>query len=171
MSRAVSMLAGAGIGAGLMYLLDPQMGRRRRALARDRAVSLAHRAQDAADVVGRDMRNRAHGLAAGDLSVLVGGKQALRHPFRGGWSPTGRALMTGLGAGLFLYGLTRSAPTACIVGTLGCALAAEGLSNVGLRDISEAAGNLTERARDLAGRAAEGLDAGQPARETANAGR
>jgi hypothetical protein len=171
MSRAVSMLAGLGVGAGLMYFLDPQMGRRRRALVRDKAVSLAHEAQDAADVVRRDVRNRARGLASGDLSVLVGGKQALSNPFRGGWSPTGRALLTGLGAGLFLYGLTRRAPTACVVGTLGCALAAEGLTNVGLRDVTEAAGNLTERARDVANRAAEGLGAGAPAHETANAGR
>ena len=59
-----------------MYLFDPQMGRRRRALARDKAVSLTHEAQDAARVVARDASNRARGLAAGDLSVLVGGKRA-----------------------------------------------------------------------------------------------
>jgi hypothetical protein len=165
------MLAGVGAGAGLMYLLDPQQGRRRRALVRDKAVSLAHQAQGAAEMVRRDARNRARGLAAGDLSVLVGGKRALRNPFRGGWSPTGRALLTGLGAGLFLYGLTRGAPTACVVGTLGCALAAEGLSNVGLRDVTGAAGNLAERARDVAGRAAEGLGVAAPAPETAGAGR
>jgi hypothetical protein len=165
------MLAGAGIGAGLMYLLDPQLGRRRRALARDKAVSLAHQAQEAAEVVGRDMSNRARGLAAGDLSVLVGGKRALGNPFRGGWSPTGRAMLTGLGAGLFLYGLTRSAPTACVLGTLGFALAAEGLTNTGISDITEAAGNLGERAREVANRAAENLGAGRPAAEAANAGR
>src|SRR5437762_2000619 len=122
MHRAMTLLAGAGLGAGLMYFLDPQMGRRRRALARDKAVSLGHQAQDAAELVGRDMRNRARGLASGDLSVLVGGKRALQDPLRGGWSPSGRALLTGLGAGLFIYGLTRSAPTACILGTLGAAL-------------------------------------------------
>jgi hypothetical protein len=165
------MLAGVGAGAGLMYLLDPQQGRRRRALVRDQAVRLAHEAQDTAEVVGRDMRNRARGLASGDLSVLAGGKRALRNPLRGSWSPTGRTLMTGLGAGLFLYGLTRSAPTACIAGTIGCALAAEGITNAGLSDIREAAGNLAGRARDVAGRAAEGLGVGEPARETAGAGR
>ena len=30
---------GAGLGAGLMYLLDPQVGRGRRAVARDKSVS------------------------------------------------------------------------------------------------------------------------------------
>lgn len=35
-----SLLIAAAIGAGLMYLLDPDGGRRRRALARDKAVHL-----------------------------------------------------------------------------------------------------------------------------------
>src|SRR5438874_12205809 len=107
MDDALCFFAGMGLGAGLMYVFDPQMGRRRRALARDKAVRLAHEAQDTAEVVRRDMTNRARGLASGDLSVLVGGKQALKHPFRGGWSPSARALMVAGGAGLFLFGLTR----------------------------------------------------------------
>jgi len=119
-----------------MYLLDPQMGRRRRALAGDQAVRMAHDAQDAAGVVTRDMKNRAQGLAAGDLSVLAGGKQALHNPLRGGWSPSGRALLALLGGGLFLYGLTREAPTACILGCTGLALAAEGVTNAGIDDIT-----------------------------------
>jgi hypothetical protein len=151
MDRALSMLAGVGLGAGLMYLLDPQMGRRRRALVRDKVIRLGHEARDAAEVVGKDMSNRARGLASGDLSVLAGGKRALQNPLRGGWSPAGRALMTGLGAGLFLWGLTRRAPTACILGTLGAALAAEGVTNAGPRDIADAAGRLADRAKEVAG--------------------
>jgi hypothetical protein len=146
------MLAGMGLGAGLMYIMDLRMGRRRRATARDKMVRLAHQAQDAADVVSRDMKNRARGLASGDLSVLAGGKRALQHPFQGGWSPSARALMTGMGAGLFLYGLTRSSPTACIAGTVGLALAAEGLSNMGIRDIQCAAEGLADEAREVANR-------------------
>ena len=160
MDRALSMLAGLGVGAGLMYVLDPQSGRRRRALARDQAVHLAHEARDTARVVGRDLRNRAQGLAAGDCSVLVGGKRALEHPFQGGWSPSARALMTGLGAGFFLYGLTGRAPTACVLGTLGLALAAEGVTNVGVGDVTCAAGRLADRAREVAGTAAERLGFG-----------
>jgi hypothetical protein len=151
MDRALSLLAGMGLGAGLMYLFDPQQGRRRRALARDKAVSLAHQAQDAAEAVAKDLRNRAQGLASGDLSVLAGGKRALQNPLRGGWSPAGRALMTGLGAGLFLYGLTRHAPTACILGTLGAALAAEGITNVGWSDIKDTAEKVADKAQEVAG--------------------
>jgi hypothetical protein len=31
--------------------------------------------------------------------------------------------------------MTRSFPLACIIGTVGCAMAAEGIANVGLRDL------------------------------------
>ncbi len=161
MDRTLSLLAGLGLGAGLMYLLDPQMGRRRRALVRDKAARLAHEAQDAAQVVGKDFGNRARGLASGDLSVLVGGKRALRNPLRGDWSPSGRALLAGLGAGLFIYGLTRSAPTACILGTLGTALTAEGITNTGLDDLTGAAGKLAEGAKELAGGLGMGSQAGE----------
>lgn len=62
--RTLTMLAGLGLGAGLMYLLDPQLGRRRRALARDKAYSLWNEAQEGWDPLVRDVRNRATGLAA-----------------------------------------------------------------------------------------------------------
>jgi hypothetical protein len=55
-------VAGAGVGAGLMFLLDPDRGKRRRALLRDRVIHLAHESGDAADVVGRDVPNRVRGL-------------------------------------------------------------------------------------------------------------
>ena len=38
MKHQLSLLGSAGLGASLMYLLDPDGGRRRRALARDKAV-------------------------------------------------------------------------------------------------------------------------------------
>jgi BON domain len=59
-----AMLTGLGIGAGLMYFLDPAGGRRRRALVRDRVVHATHVASDAAGATGRDMANRASGIAA-----------------------------------------------------------------------------------------------------------
>jgi hypothetical protein len=146
MDRTVALLAGAGLGAGLMYLFDPDMGRRRRALARDKAVRLAHEAQDAAEVVAKDARNRAQGLASGDFSVLAGGRRALNNPLRGGWSPTARALMGLLGGGLFFYGLTRNAPAACVLGTAGLALVAEGVANAGLDDVTHLPQTLAEKA-------------------------
>jgi hypothetical protein len=144
MHGAVPMLAGAGVGAGLMYFFDPQGGRRRRALARDKMVHLAHQAEDAAGVVARDMKNRAQGLASGDFTVLAGVRRALNNPLRGSWSPSARALMTLLGGGMFLYGLTRRAPAACIRGSVGLALAAEGITNAGIDDIT----HITQKAAE-----------------------
>ncbi len=135
MKHALSLLAGAGLGAGVMYMLDPDRGRRRRALTRDKAVRRAHDVRDAASVIARDMANRARGLASGDLSILVGGRRALKNPLRGSWSPAARALMTATGFCLFGYGLTQRAPTACVLGTAGLALMAEGISNAGIDDI------------------------------------
>jgi hypothetical protein len=150
MNRAAALMVGAGLGAGVMYLLDPDLGRRRRAIARDKAVRLAHETRDAAEVVTRDVQNRAQGLASGDVSVLAGGRHALENPLRGSWSPSARALMTVLGGGLFLYGLTRNAPTACILGSVGVALAAEGITNAGIDDITALPRKVTEFATDAA---------------------
>ena len=55
---------GAGLGAGLMYLLDPQGGRRRRAVARDKTVSALNKGGDAVRKTSRDLGNRTKGLVA-----------------------------------------------------------------------------------------------------------
>src|SRR5881394_1138867 len=112
MNDTTCFLAGAAVGAGMMFVLDPQQGRRRRALARDKVVKLSHEAEEAAEVVARDLSNRVHGLASGDWTVLAGGRRAIQNPLRGGWSPSARGLMTMMGGGLLLAGLTQEAPTA-----------------------------------------------------------
>lgn len=45
-----------------MYLLDPDRGRRRRALLRDKAKGLSNDALKAASRKSHDLRNRAQGL-------------------------------------------------------------------------------------------------------------
>jgi hypothetical protein len=70
MNAALQMLVAVGLGAGLMYVLDPEGGRRRRARARDQVRSLATRTGDAVDVTSRDMRNRAQGVVAEIRSLL-----------------------------------------------------------------------------------------------------
>lgn len=57
-------VAGAAIGAGLMFLLDPDRGNRRRALARDKALSAGRRAGDELGAKARHLGNRARGLVA-----------------------------------------------------------------------------------------------------------
>jgi hypothetical protein len=61
---ALRLLTAAAAGAGLMFLLDPDRGRRRRALLRDQLVSAAHRTSDAMDTTSRDVTNRARGVVA-----------------------------------------------------------------------------------------------------------
>ena len=63
-TNAMTFLAGIGIGAALMYLLDPVGGGRRRALARDKATSALNTAERELRGRGEDIRNRARGAAA-----------------------------------------------------------------------------------------------------------
>ncbi|MDQ3997625.1 MAG: SRPBCC family protein [Gemmatimonadota bacterium] len=53
-----------GLGAAVMYLLDPGRGARRRRAVRDKVVHALHKTEDAASTTGRDLRNRAWGLAS-----------------------------------------------------------------------------------------------------------
>jgi BON domain-containing protein len=68
-----SLLVGAGAGAGLMYLLDPDQGNRRRARMRDRLTRARHLTGDAMDATSRDVRNRARGVVAELRSRLLPG--------------------------------------------------------------------------------------------------
>jgi osmotically-inducible protein OsmY len=63
-SPLLSFLAGAAIGAGLMFLLDPDRGNRRRAIARDQMTSAGRRAGDQFGAKARHLGNRARGLVA-----------------------------------------------------------------------------------------------------------
>jgi uncharacterized membrane protein len=58
------LLFGAALGAAAMYFLDPQLGARRRARTRDKALHGARVARDAGKVTARDTAQRAQGLWA-----------------------------------------------------------------------------------------------------------
>jgi osmotically-inducible protein OsmY len=62
MNPGAALISGAGMGALLMYLLDPDRGRRRRAMIQDQATKASRNLTDAADATTRDMRNRGAGL-------------------------------------------------------------------------------------------------------------
>ncbi len=218
MNRRLTLISGLGLGAGLMYLCDPQVGRRRRALLRDQMSSAFSRIDDRINMTARDTRQRVQGLFAELRSRLVDrdipdevlvarlrsklgryvshpssieitahqGGVTLRGPIlahevdpllavvaaqrgvqwvdnqlevhrqrdniaalQGGvarpgerfelmqanWSPATRLLVGGTGLGLIAYSLTRQAPTACVLGTIGLGMFARGFTNRNLRDL------------------------------------
>jgi BON domain len=64
MDRLVGLLGGMGLGAGLMFLLDPDRGRRRRAAVRDKAIAANRRLADRTAATLEDASNRARGIVA-----------------------------------------------------------------------------------------------------------
>jgi uncharacterized membrane protein/CBS domain-containing protein len=62
MKNPALLLGSLGLGAGLMYFLDPNRGKRRRALARDQAVHLTKTANKQLNRTAVDLRNRAQGV-------------------------------------------------------------------------------------------------------------
>lgn len=71
LEKAMIFAGGLSLGARLMYMLDPDHGRRRRAMARDRAVWLAHQAELTLDRGVRDVFNRVQGAADETISLLA----------------------------------------------------------------------------------------------------
>ena len=57
------MLFWLGLGAAAMYLMDPDQGRRRRALARDQITKARRVIRERASGKARHLGNRAQGLA------------------------------------------------------------------------------------------------------------
>jgi BON domain-containing protein len=64
MANVLSAIGGVTTGLGLMYFLDPDQGRRRRALAKDQMVHAVYKTGDAMDATSRDIANRARGAVA-----------------------------------------------------------------------------------------------------------
>lgn len=60
----IRILGALGIGALAMYFFDPEQGRRRRALLRDKAMHYNKEAREYAEATYKDLRNRAEGVVA-----------------------------------------------------------------------------------------------------------
>ncbi|KYF67633.1 SRPBCC family protein [Sorangium cellulosum] len=103
---AAAVAAALGLGAGLMYTLDPDGGARRRASAVDKAVGLAHRTGALLDEPTRDLP------PTGERPDLT----------RASGSPAARWLMGALGLGLVGYAIRRRGPLGVLLGVAGAAL-------------------------------------------------
>ena len=88
-----TLIGGLGIGAGVMYFLDPSRGRRRRALVKDKFYSLWNRSGDAVDTTARNVRDRFTGAAArGALPLRRRGPRGGRRAGRTRARAMGRAV-------------------------------------------------------------------------------
>lgn len=76
MRGALGILTGLGLGAAAMYLFDPEGGRRRRAMIRDKATSANRRTQRVIRGRAKDISNRAKGLLHETRSTLSRGNAA-----------------------------------------------------------------------------------------------
>lgn len=61
--QPLTLVSGVGVGAGLMYLLDPEKGARRRSVIRDKAAHTLHAGGEALGKASRDLAHRGKGLA------------------------------------------------------------------------------------------------------------
>lgn len=86
---------GFGLGAGLMYLLDPNAGRRRRAVVRDKTSSYMHTSGDYLDKKRRHLSNKAQGLVAETRSALRNASERVGMGTAGTGSQTGGTPTTG----------------------------------------------------------------------------
>jgi osmotically-inducible protein OsmY len=59
-----ALLTGLGLGLGLMYFMDPERGRRRRALARDKVTHTTRACAGTMSAVWADLAHRSAGLVA-----------------------------------------------------------------------------------------------------------
>src|SRR5258706_352442 len=70
MKRMMAAIGAVGVGAGLMYLFDPDRGSRRRATIRDQAASKIKNTKKIIDENARRLANRAKGIVADVRSEL-----------------------------------------------------------------------------------------------------
>ena len=87
MKTLTRIAAAFAAGAALMYYLDPQSGRRRRALARERGLSAGHDAGRLVHGKSRHVLDRARGALARARSAFEGevpGDDVLRDRIRSG---------------------------------------------------------------------------------------
>ena len=62
--KALAFIGGVGVGALIMYFLDPTAGDRRRAVAREKVLKTGRQAGEAIEGRTKDLANRARGVAA-----------------------------------------------------------------------------------------------------------
>jgi uncharacterized membrane protein len=148
-------LAYVGLGAALMYLLDPQLGRKRRNDLRNQAEATRRKVQRGTDAVLRDATNRTHGMLVETRQWLQSQRQRIESRGQGAasgaqaagsevasaartavapwrksrWSPAQRALAGIAGAGLATSGYVRGGLAGLAMTVTGAGLIARAAAN------------------------------------------
>jgi uncharacterized membrane protein len=128
-----------GLGATLMYLMDPDAGRKRRGDLRNRIDATARKVQHGTDVVVKDAANRAQGL------MVETRRNAIAPWTRTHWAPSQRALAGGLGAALATWGLLRGGLKGALLVAAGGTLAARAAANEDLKSLVKGKGIYIEK--------------------------
>lgn len=76
MNRVLTILGGLGAGAALMYFMDPERGRTRRARMQDKMTGMSNDLQRSIEGKSQDLRNRAKGFLHEAKSTLSGNREA-----------------------------------------------------------------------------------------------
>ena len=150
-----------GLGAALMYFMDPQTGRKRRADVRNQCAAGVRRLEHGRDVVVRDATNRAHGLlvetrqalearrtrdpAANAPTLGAVANSTLASWSRENWSPAQRALAGFLGAAVAGIGYLRGGGKGLALCALGTGLLARATANQNIAEIVKPKAILIEK--------------------------
>jgi len=75
MRRLLGVLFSVAVGSAAAYMLDPDRGRTRRALARDKAIAMSNRLNDRLEGRSRHWSNIARGYVAEARRLLERGRR------------------------------------------------------------------------------------------------
>ena len=151
-----------GLGAAIMYLADPQAGRKRRADIRNQLDATVRKLEHGRDVVVRDAANRTHGLLSETRHAIEarrdGGTVTLHGPTlaqvandalaswkRDNWSPAQRALAGAFGMGMAAVGYFRGGVRGFGMCAMGGAVLARATANENLGTLVKGRGIYIEK--------------------------
>ena len=150
-----------GLGAALMYFMDPQAGRKRRNDFRNQCAASARRLEHGRDVIVRDATNRAHGLLVETRQALEARRSrdpAANAPTLGAvmngtlaswsrehWSPSQRAVAGFFGAAVAGIGFLRGGARGVALCALGAGLVARATANENITEIVKPKGIHVEK--------------------------
>lgn len=136
--RFLTTLATAAGAALATYYFDPEQGRRRRALVRDKVQSGTTRMQHSARVAAVDARNRARGTLA-ELRKKLAGREGSGQKLgitQENWAPATRFGAGAAGAGLAAWSLLHRSAAAPILFLTGAALLTRVGTNMSFRRLA-----------------------------------